>query len=1057
VNLPRWSLRNPITASMVVVCVLAVGALSGPRVPLAFLPDVSTPYLQISIPYPNALPAQVEEQITRPAEEALATLSRVRRISSTSSGTGAEISIEFDWGEDMAPRRVEAREKLERIRDQLPADVDLITVNSFRTSDIPVLECRIAADRDLSHDYELLNRHVADPLRRVPGVAKVELYGVDPPQVRIDFRLADLERHRLDAGRVLRRLDASSRSLSAGLLRRGDAAWPLRVVNQFGSLREFEQYPVDERGLRLGDVATVALREPDLDYGRHLDGSRAIGLNVLKESGANSVVVAERANRVLREIQADPQLRGIRVLTFTDQAREIRNSLDGLLHAGLVGAALAILVLFFFLRRLSTTLVVATVIPCALLAALAMLYFGGRSLNILSMMGLMLAVGMLVDNAVVILESIQRHRERGTPRLRAALRGSREVLPAVVSSTATSVIVFLPLVLGGHTQVTIWVGEVGRTIIFTLACSLFLSLTVIPLAMGRVLKAGVARPSPLLERLAALHQRVLSWTLAHRPATVGIAAAVLVAAVLMFLPVDKSAFTASKVEAVSVQYEFADNLNYREVERYVSRIEGWILARRDSLHVKSTYTYYANNYATTRAYLADARANDEGARVLRQALRARLPVLPGLKLRLEDNQSQSGSSQLAVRLYGEPGPRLDAMAEEVRRRLAAVDGLSDVVVGGEKGREEVEVVVDRQRAVRYGLSSGAVGASVAGFFRGRPLARYRSPVGEVQVQAQLQRADRSSLEGLKDLPLTGYDAASGATRDVPLGAVAAFRTVRTPTSVERQQRRSVLSVHANYDTQRGGEVRKAASRVLDAMSFPTGTTWSFGEAFEEESRTQQEMLVNLLLALVLVYLVMAGLFESLLHPFAIMFALPFAFVGIAATCLATHSPFNLMAQIGLLILIGIVVNNGIVLVHHIHQLRERGTERTRAILEASRHRLRPILMTMLCTVLGMAPLAVGGNSVGDVLYYPLARTVMGGLAASTVLTLVLVPCLYTLVEDGAALVARVWNVGARGAQIPGAVAAGTPSAWPASCLSNGAHAVESGRSDNSADTTTAPV
>ena len=649
-NLPRWSLRNPITASMVVVCILVLGALSAPRVPLAFLPDVSRPVLEIDIPYPNALPAQVEERIARPAEEALATLSRVRRISSNSSAAGANISVEFDWGEDMAARRAEAREKLERIRDQLPADVDLITVNSFRTSDIPVLECRIAADRDLSHDYELLNRHVADPLRRVAGVAKVELYGVDPPQVRIDFRLADLQRHRVDAGLLLQRLDASSRSLSAGVLRRRDATMPLRVVNQFGSLREFEEYPVNDHGLRLRDVATVSLREPDLDYGRHLDGSRAIGLNVVKESGANSVTVAERANRVLQEVGADPALRGIRVLTFTDQAKEIRNSLDGLLHAGLIGAALAVLVLFFFLRRLTTTLVVATVIPCALLAAMTMLYFGGRSLNILSMMGLMLAVGMLVDNAVVILESIQRHRERGVPRLRAALRGSREVLPAVVSSTVTSIIVFLPLVLGGSTQVTIWVGEVGRTIIFTLACSLFLSLTVIPLAMGRMLKAEVGASSALLVRLAALYQRVLAWTLAHRPATVGIAFAVMLAAVLMFIPVDKSAFTGNKVEAVSIEYEFADNLNYREVERYVTRVEDWLHARKRSLHVKSTYTYYANNYAGTRAYLEDGRANDEGARALREALRKGLPQLPGLTLRLEDDQSQSGTTRLAVRL-----------------------------------------------------------------------------------------------------------------------------------------------------------------------------------------------------------------------------------------------------------------------------------------------------------------------------------------------------------------------------------------------------------------------
>ena len=1016
-NLPRWSIRNPITASMAVVCVLALGAISVPKLPLAFLPEVSFPGIEITIPYPNALPAQVEEEITRPAEEALATLSKVRRINSWSSANAANIYIQFDWGQDISPLRVEAREKLERIRDRLPVDVDRIQVNSFRSSDIPVLECRIGADRDLSRDYELLNRHVADPLRRVPGVAKVELYGVEPPQVRIDFRLADLERHGLDADQVLNRLDASSRSLSAGMLRRGDEAWPLRVVNEFATIEEFERFPITAEGLKLSDVATVALAEPDLDYGRHLDKGRAIGLNVIKESGANTVAVANRARRVLAEIAGDPMLEGIKVLTFTDQGQQIQNSLEGLLYAGVIGALLSTFVLLFFLRRFTTTLVVAGAIPLSLLATASLMYFGGRSLNILSMMGLMLAVGMLVDNAVVVLESIHRHRERGEGQLRSALKGSREVLPAVVSSTATSVIVFLPLVLGGRTEITTWIGEVGLTIIFTLVCSLFLSLTVIPLAMGRALRAGVGAPARLIVWLSATHQKVLAWTLAHRPAVAGIAFGVFALAIVAFMPVDKSTFTGTKVEAVTIRYDFSDNLNHHQVERYVTRIEDWIQARKDSIHVKSTYSWFSNSDAFTRAYLADGWADDEGAQKVRDLMRGRLPELPGLTLRLRDEENQSGPARLAVRLYGDPGARLDQLAEEVQRRLARVDGLTDVEVGGELGQHEIEVVVDRERADQYGLSTAEVGNSVARYFRGRQLARFRGPDGEVQVEARLAEADRSSLEQLHDLPLTSGAVAGGAP-SVPLASVAEFRNVRTPASVERQQRRSIVAVRGNYDSKKSGEVRNRARQTLDAMSFPTGYTWSFGEAFEEEDQTQKEMLVNLLLALVLVYLVMAALFESLLHPFAIMFALPFAFVGIALTCFATHTPFNLMAQIGLLILVGIVVNNGIVLVHHIHQLREHGMERTEAILRAAHDRLRPILMTTLCTILGMAPLAVGGNHVGDILYYPLARTVMGGLAASTVLTLLLVPCLYTLIEDGAALAARVWRWGPRGAPRP---------------------------------------
>ncbi|TMQ50467.1 MAG: efflux RND transporter permease subunit, partial [Candidatus Eisenbacteria bacterium] len=716
-----------------------------------------------------------------------------RRGYSTSSANQAQIYVQFDWGEDIGPLRVEAHEKLDRIRDQFPTDVDVIQVNSQRSSDIPVLECRISAGRDLSNDYELLNRHVADPLRRVPGVAKVELYGVDPPQVRVDFQLAGLERHRLDAGTVLNRIEAASRSLSAGQLHPGAETWPLRVVNQFASLDEIRNLPLGQPGLKLGDVAAVAMAEPDLDYGRHLDEARAIGLNVIKESGANSVAVARRAQKVLAEIGRDPDVGGIRVITFTNQGDEIENSISGLLHAGMIGGALATVILFVFLRSWVTTLVVGLAIPFSLLAAAALLRFTGRTLNILSMMGLMLAVGMLVDNAVVVLESIFRHRQKGLGPLRAALVGSREVLPAVVCSTATSIIVFLPLVLGGRTEISTWIGEVGRTIIFTLLCSLFLSLTAIPLALGRILPARPVPQTRLVAAIAGFHQRALRWTLAHRPATVGIALLVVVSAGLAFTKVDKSAFTASRVEAVTMNYEFADNLNHREVERLVAKVERWMGARKDSLHLKSTYSYFTNNFAFTRGYLIPTYQNDEGSSKVKKLLRERLPAFAGVKLKFDDRDN-GGASRVSVRVFGPPGSKLEEVAGEVARRMSLVPDVSDVNVGGQKGSQELELVVDRDRAARAGLNTGAVANAVALFFRGRPLARYRGPEGEVQVVARLSAQDRSSRERLRGLALASTDGGS-----VPLGAVTDFRVVRTPQSIERQQRHSVRTVNASCD------------------------------------------------------------------------------------------------------------------------------------------------------------------------------------------------------------------------------------------------------------------
>jgi HAE1 family hydrophobic/amphiphilic exporter-1 len=1025
VNLPRWSLRYPVTASVLIISILAVGALTAPKIPLAFLPDEDFPNLNIEIPYPNALPAQVEEEIARPAEEALATMSRVRRIQSWSTSSGANISVEFDWGEDIGPLRVDAREKLDRIRDLLPPDVDLIRVNGFRSSDIPVLECRVAADRDLSRSYELLNRHVADPLRRVPGVAKVELYGVEPPQVLVEFSLDGLERHGLSAEAVLSRVEASSRSLSAGRLRRGEESWPLRVVNEFATLEDIGSLPVDDHGLTLRDIAAITYREPDLDYGRHLDRARAVGFNVMKESGANTVDVATRARRQLDEIARNPQMRGIQVLTFTDQGEQVTNSIEGLLEAGLIGAVLAVIVLFFFLRNIVTTLVVATAIPFSLLAAAALMYFTGRTLNILSMMGLMLAVGMLVDNAVVVLEAIYRRRQEGMSALHAALTGAREVLPAVVCSTLCSIIVFLPLVLGGRTEITTWLAEVGRTIIFTLVCSLYLSLTAIPLAVGRFLPP--TRPSSTPKSLGFLtdrYVRTLAWTLRHRVLSASLALVFFLVSVGVFIPVNKSFISGSKVEAIFLEYEFADNLNYREVEKYVTRVENAIAARQDSLHIKSTYSYFTHNFAFTRAYLADGYANNEGSEVVRRLVRKGLPDLPGVKIEVRgQDDDDSGGSSVTVNVFGDPGPRLDQLAAEVRRRMVLIPGTEAVEIGGEKGSKEIEVLVDRDRASRYGLTASDVAGTVALFFRGRPLSRFRGPDGEVQVQARLADADRNSLERLRGMPIA-VDAATAEGPTVPLGAVASFRTVQTAQGIERQQRRSVVSVRADVDSKKRNDVRKAISEDLKSLHFPAGYAWSYGSAFQEENETQMEMLLNLVLALMLVYIVMAALFESFLHPFAIMFALPYGFAGVAWMCFLTGTPFNLMAMIGMLILVGIVVNNGIVLLHHVHQLREGGLPRPEALMKAGRDRLRPILMTTATTVLGLMPLALGGTHVGDILYYPLARTVMGGLVVSTVITLVLVPVLYTLLEDGWNGLARAWRGRPASARLPAAPAAG---------------------------------
>ncbi|MBN1504570.1 MAG: efflux RND transporter permease subunit [Candidatus Eisenbacteria bacterium] len=1000
-SIAKYVIRSPVTTIVAVFSVFAVGLISISRVPLAFLPDVDFPQLNIYVPYPNAVPSQVQEEITRPLEEALSTMTHIKRMYSYSDANSSNIYMEFDWGMDIDVLRVEARERVERIRSDLPSDVEHIYVQGFKSTDIPVLVLRVSSGSDLSKSYDLIDRKILTPLRQVPGVAQVVSYGVEKREISVEFDLDRVKKHNVDVGELLSRLAASNRNVSAGRIEEGPNKYSVRVLGDFKTLQELESFPVRDN-LRLLDVANIKYQEPVLNYGRHLNRESAIGIEVMKESGYNTVKVAVDAKKRLEEIAKDPALRGMSILTFHDTSEQIMNGLNGLLHSGLIGALLACLVLFFFLRNVPATLAVGLAIPFSVVSACVFIYFVVRSLNILSMMGLMLSVGMLVDNAVVVLESIYRHRQAGESPEESTVVGTREILPAVITSTLTTIIVFLPLTVGGKTEISVWIGETGKTIFAAIICSLVVSITLIPLFMHRFGHLVHKRPSDLIANLTQRYSRFLAWSLAHRWKMAGIMGLVFVSIVIPFTKVEKSAFSGINVESVQIEYEFTENVNYVAAERFVDAVEKYVNTNAKELHLKSLYSYYSDNTAFTSIFPFPEYTDDDGMKEIRGKLRKGLPKLPGVKLKLGGYDEGGGSGSINVNIFGDAGPTLDALAEEVARRLAYIPELKDIDTERQKGREEIQVVVDRELTAQKGLSSTRVADAVAMYFRGMPISRYRGPEGEVDIWARVREEDRKNLGNLKSLTLVSRNGDA-----VPIASVASFAMEKGPATILRQQRRTVAAVNAHYEAADSPKIRAKISRVLSGMSFPAGYSWGYGAFFEQESATQKELLVNMLLALVLVYVVMASLFESVVHPFAIMFALPFAFVGVIWLLFLTGTPFNLMAQVGLLILIGIVVNNGIVLIHHVHQLREAGMERSEAIVTGATRRLRPVLMTAATTVLGLVPLAVGRSSVGDVYYYPMARCVIGGLIASSFLTVIVVPGLYAALDDAAIKVRRV--------------------------------------------------
>jgi HAE1 family hydrophobic/amphiphilic exporter-1 len=995
---------------MLLLSVLVIGGIAAFRLPLAYLPEIDVPFIGVQVPYPSSNPQQIEREIAKPVEEVLATLPGVKKLNSTSNADGAEFFVEFDWGNELDIVRMLVSEKMDQVEQELPAGIGEIVIFSFNTSDIPVVQGRISAQGvDLASNYELIEARVVNRLRRVPGVARVTLEGVEPREIFVDLVLDKLKLHAVDVGALLAKLQGASSNLVLGQVDDSGLRFTARAVGEFLSVDQLRELRIDERGLRLSDIAEISYEQPPIGYGRHLDRSYAVALEVYKESTANTVDVVESVFRVMHdEIDKDPLLQGINVFVWEDQGEIITNGIRGLLLAGLAGSLLAVFSLYFFLRRFDSTFIVSLSIPFSVIAACGLIYFMGGNLNILSMMGLMLAVGMLVDNAVVVLESIDRRHRTEKDRNKAALEGARQVSVAVATSTLTTVIVFLPLLVGAKTDLATWLKEIGLSITIALGCSLFTSLTLIPLMSAHVLGRRRSKPIPAVERLEERYVRMLRWTLRHKVGTAGLLGAVLLVGVAPFATgvVEAAMFSGTRNERLFLRYEFADFTYKSDAERAVDRVEAFLESRKQDYGIESLYSYYAENRAETTLTLARKNLNDEEARELRQRIRDELPVLPGVRFLFDDDSESGGSSTFfAVKFFGQDTGVLEDYATEATRRLETVAGIQDVRTPFKEAQREIQVSIDREKAARLGLTARDM-ADIFSFTLGSMrLPRFNTGAREVDTWLGLRLEDRQNLEDLQAIQIGG-----GEDRPpILLGDIAAFEVVPRPKEIVRENRKVRIEVRGTYEGEDWEAAKVEIEGLMNAFDMPPGYSWGWNDRIIDQEGHSQQMAINMLLALVLVYIVMASLFESLAQPFAILVSILFALPGVAWALALTGTKFNLMAQIGIMILMGIVVNNGIVLLDQINRSRREGLSRDEAIFTAGRERLRPILMTAATTIIGLLPLAVRGPNAAGLFYYPLARTVMGGLMSSSILTLLALPYFMILVETVADWLRRVWR------------------------------------------------
>jgi HAE1 family hydrophobic/amphiphilic exporter-1 len=935
-------------------------------------------------------------------------------IFSWSNSGMAGVEARFDWNVDPDIKLMEVRDAVERARPLLPAGIGHIRVEG--DTDGPgasILHGRISAKRDLSESWELLDRRIRRPLERIRGVARVELYGVDPLEVRIDLDLAAMKQHGIDAGELIQRINAANFDMDLGVVRGDALRYDVRSAARFRDIETVRDLAIGPEGLRLRDVAAVAIREPLLTRGRHLNRDFAIGFDVLKEASANTVETVDKLMIKIDEIGRDPELGGINLVVWFNQGEEILNSLRGLRNAGMFGGLLAVFVLYFFLRRIGTTLIVAVAIPFSLLVTCGVMFMMGMEFNVLTMLGLMLGVGMLVDNAVVVIENIYRLQSKGMEADQAARLGARQVALAVLAATATTIIVWSWLFITEPDTMRIYIGAVAAVICISVVCSLLISLTFIPLASARFVSRKPIKPGFFIGRLLPRYRGLLGWTLKHRFVTLTALLLLASSAAIPITMIEKDDEPKIQQREVLIFYEVADSSTVEVLEGHVNTVEDWLEANREELGIDDIYSWFSeeNNSAQTRVYLPKGRNTESEFKQLEEKLKEGLPVIAGVELNIGDVRGRHRGPRrggfVRVAVHGEDPEFLEEIALDVEVRMKGIEHVEEIWGPSLIGREEVRVIIDPERARSLGINPMRIAETVSFAFRGQRLRRFHGERGEIEVIVGLPETARPGVAALKDLPVPRADG-----EFISLGAVADVMMARTQGGLNRVDRKTTSWVTLQFDDEATTTqaVRAEVEKRLEGLMLPTGYAWNWGENERREDEALLIMLRGILISICVVLLLMAALFESYSQPLAILITLPLALFGAFWTLWLAGFVFEILGFIGVIILVGVVVNNGIVMVDHVNALRREGKERREALLEGCGDRLRPVLMTVITTVVGLTPLALSAFTVAGVYIQSMAVAMIGGLVSSTIFTLIALPVWYTAVEDLFAIVLGLFPI-----------------------------------------------
>ncbi|WP_089284073.1 efflux RND transporter permease subunit [Anaerovirgula multivorans] len=1017
-KIPSWAVKKPISVLMIVAIILLLGGVSLSRLPMDLLPKMNIPVAVVNTQYLGAGPYEVENLITRPIEEAVATVHNVKHINSTSMEGSSIIVIEFNQGTDMEFATLEIREKIDLIKRYLPEDILQPIVLKIDPNALPIMTLGVTGD-DLEKLQEIVEYRIKPRLERLEGIASVEISGGREKSVAITINPTQLEMQGISQEQLMALLRAENINLPGGEILDDRKYLTVRTVGEFQSLEEVKKLPITlpmGQTAKLEDLVEINFQENDSLQIAKINGVPSIRITMQKQPTFNTVQVANGVYTEMTKIQEE--LNNIQLEIVTDQSLFIRRSISNVGKTAGLGGILAILILYLFMRSIRNTLVIALSIPISIIATFTLMYFTGLTLNLLSLGGFALGIGMLVDNGIVVLENIYRFREKGYSPVNAAIHGAEEVAAAVAASTLTTVAVFLPVVFVEGMTGEIF-KELALTVTFSLLASLGISLTLIPMLSSKVIEIKEKRAHQLLNRVEEnfkkanrFYRSILEWSLGHRGVVMTVATIIFLVSTISLLWIGAEYFPEFDEGTFTISISLPHGSRLEDTETIVNQIEE-ILRKNEDIdgiftNIGGGDDYYGgfgrrSNRGSIDVRLKPYRARGKETAQVIDEIRWELQAIAGADINVANLSFIGvgfGGETVEVEIRGDNIDVLQEISEDFMKIIDSVEGTREVASNFTDGRPQLELYLDRDITSSYGLQTMQIASTIRNLIQGVSATRLRIDGKEHDVVIGGENYLRESIGNFIQIPIPTL-----AGGNVPLEQLVEYRISQGPNVIRRSNQVRSITVKATTFQRDMNSVIKDIEGKLMSYSLPAGYSYQYRGQKEQLQEAYSSLVLAVILAILLVYMILATQFQSLLHPFIIMLSVPLAFSGGALGLLVSGIPLSIPAVIGAIVLAGIVVNNGIVLIDYINILRENKIETKEAIITAGTTRLRPIMMTTLTTVLGLIPLAMG-ISEGSEVQVPLATVVIGGLVLSTPLTLIVLPIVYSIFNDFAVYISN---------------------------------------------------